>query len=453
MIPESTDESSQLRRLYWYSFLARFGTGMLGWSLLYFSNLAFIADAAYYDRVAGSIADDWLNGRSSAWLELNMGNHGKPVLMVTVLACFYVLTLGVRALPVLIALYCLLTSWTPIWMYRVAACLGLTRQASLTAGRMVAFLPAFVFWSAALYKEGLIHLFMTILMYHGLRFQQTSRTIFLAGVIGCLVVIGLLRFYLFPLLGLTVLLGLLLPGRNASAGSLAGRLVLMVPLTIVIGAGAVGLVLSVDDPAPAVYGGWDEGTHDAIPLDLESAIRKLDVSRRDMATARSGYLPEVSFESVQDVLVFMPKGMLYFMTVPWPWQIGSVTQNLAVVDTAMWLLLFYPMFLAGLPRVAWNEPGGSFLLLAPAIAMCCLYSVFLGNIGTAYRMRIQLWLLMAPFVAAGWQMLKGHRPLATDVVSAPLLREERPWSAPMAPDAPEPEETPVQVEPRLLSFR
>ena len=207
-------------------------------------------------------------------------------------------------------------------------------------------------------------------------------------------------------------MALLLPGRNVSGQSIAARMLVLLPVVGCVAALGIYAVLGTNDTAPDTFGGWEEGTHEEFPRTIEDAVRKIDTARRDLAQTDSGYLPETRLQSISDIILFAPKGTLYFLSVPWPWQLGSVRQTIAIPDTLLWVVIFYPVFLIGLPKLAVHEPGGTFLLLIPAVAMCCLYGVFLGNIGTVYRMRVQVWILLLPVVAVGWEVVNRRPPFA-----------------------------------------
>jgi hypothetical protein len=45
--------------------------------------------------------------------------------------------------------------------------------------------------------------------------------------------------------------------------------------------------------------------------------------------------------------------------------------------------------------------SGSLLLISITLAITCLYGLFVSNVGTAYRLRAQVWLLWTVF--AGWR--------------------------------------------------
>jgi hypothetical protein len=69
---------------------------------------------------------------------------------------------------------------------------------------------------------------------------------------------------------------------------------------------------------------------------------------------------------------------------------------MAIPDTALWVGL-YVFVLLGLGQALARNPQSVLFLLACTIGMTCFYGICIGNVGTAYRMRIQVWLLWCPF--------------------------------------------------------
>jgi hypothetical protein len=144
----------------------------------------------------------------------------------------------------------------------------------------------------------------------------------------------------------------------------------------------------------------------------EGVLVELDARRAGSAReARSGYLQEASVASPEEALQYFPVGLFYFLTVPFPWQFGAVRQNLIIPENVFWLGL-YPLIVVGISRaLKSNRPGTVFLLLMTA-GMCVFYALLAANVGTAYRMRSQVWLLWAPFAAWGWEVWRERRRLA-----------------------------------------
>lgn len=96
---------------------------------------------------------------------------------------------------------------------------------------------------------------------------------------------------------------------------------------------------------------------------------------------------------------FLPVGALYFLSVPLPWELGSFRQNLVIPEMLFWLSQ-YPLIFLGM-REGWRtNRSGSLFVIAVTLGMLLFYALFVGNTGTAYRLRAQIWLFWAVF--AGW---------------------------------------------------
>jgi len=141
----------------------------------------------------------------------------------------------------------------------------------------------------------------------------------------------------------------------------------------------------------------------------EGVLVNLDVRRAGSAReAKSGYFQEASVATPEEALQYFPVGLFYFLTAPFPWQLGAVRQNLIIPENAFWLGL-YPLMVVGIRRaLKSNRPGTMFLLLMTG-GMCVVYALLTANVGTAYRMRSQVWLLWAPFAAWGWEVWRERR--------------------------------------------
>jgi hypothetical protein len=389
------DERHWERRLYWWSFVARFGVGLLGWIIAYFElfNLPLLQDSLYYEEVGASVANEWLAGRSSEWLseaiDHGQGNWG----LVVVIAAFYCLTGGLRLLPLLIAGYCTVTSWTPVLIYRIGRRLGAPLAGARNGAWLVALSPAFAFWSGALYKEGLVLVLLALVVYHVLILQETSDGRSLVIVALCMPALFAVRFYLATLLSLVLVLGLLLArGQPRSEG--LGPTALLRQVVVILIVGTILFVIGFTDRIAQV-----------LPDDVEQGLARIDSSRRDLASQPSGYLIDADVSTPTAALEFLPIGLTYFLAAPFPWQSGSLRQNLTIPETAFWVLL-YPFLFLGL-REAWHRHRqGALLIMLFTGMMCCFYGIYCGNIGVVYRMRVQVWVLWAPLIGWGWEVFR-----------------------------------------------
>jgi hypothetical protein len=389
---QSWEEALLLRRLYWYSFVVRLSLGISGWLMMQLTHIELLQDAVYYEEVGANIANDWLNGRSSSWLATHAPEAHRPVFIVLVVAAVYTMTMGVRVLPLVLAVYSAITAYAPGLTYQIAKEAGASPRAARFSAWLVALSPAFVFWSGALYKEGLILVFLNLSVLYLLRLQTQWDGKALAIVAASLAALGGLRLYLALLIAAAFGVGLVF-GRSSpnQFGRTFPIWMRQITVLVLFAAIVVGMTQLRD-------------VQRLIPEDFQGGLEAIQSSRNDLANANSGYLAGADLSTPGAALRFAPVGMACFLAVPLPWQTGSIRQNMAIPDTALWLLL-YPLVLVGMYRGMRSNPQASLVLILTSLAMVAFYSLLVGNIGTAYRMRVQVWLLWAVFAGMGWEMM------------------------------------------------
>jgi len=383
-------------RLYWWAFLARALVGILAYTLTLSADLPIVEDAQFYEEMGYEVAQDWLAGREVDFSALPEGVQSTRLLVIAI-AVFYYATGGLRVLPGLLIAYSAITALLPVYVYRCTRELQAPETVARQAGWLVAFSPGFVFWSGSLYKEGLTLLLLSVAAYHTLRLQSgwKGRSLTILGV--SVVALWGVRFYLSIVLGLAVALSLLW-GRTADAGRSRG-----VPIFVRQAAIMSVFVLVI------ISVGVMMRTEQVLVESNEGILLNLDVRRAGSAKeAQSGYLQDASVATPEEALQYFPVGLFYFLTVPFPWQMGSFRQNLIIPENVFWLGL-YPLMVIGIRRaLKSNRPGTVFLLLMTG-GMCIVYALLTANVGTTYRMRSQVWLLWAPFAAWGWEAWRERR--------------------------------------------
>jgi hypothetical protein len=396
------NEAAFVRRLYWWSFALRCLAGLGGWLLTQYAELSLMDDASYYDYLAVEMAQDWQAGESSRWLESATGgvHHAWLIgdahhawLMVVMLAVIYFLAGGAHILPVAIIGYCLITAWAPVLTYRLGLQAGAPVKGARVGAWLVALSPAFAFWSGALYKEGLILIVLNLALYHVLRLQERWRPRSLLVLCLCLMAFFGLRFYLAIILGLVLPLGLLF-GRARSQEVGAGPAALLRQVLLVLC--LAGVLYAV---------GFIDLVMQQIPSDLTEGLARVQNSRDDLASVSSGYLRDRSVSSFEEGMLFLPLGLFYFLTVPWPWQLESYRQMLAIPETAVWVLL-YGLVFVGVREGLRRRPQATFVLVFTSLAIAGFYALWVGNAGSAFRLRLQVWGIWAPFVGWGWVTLR-----------------------------------------------
>ncbi len=385
-----------IRQIYWWAFAVRALAGLLAYVATQYFDLLILEDALYYEDMGYYVASQWLSGTSASLSDL-LGPHGSfaAVLIVMIAVIYYVMQ-GIRAVPLLLLVYSAVTAVVPVYTYWLTRELGAPASAAKAAAWLIALSPGFAFWSGALHKEGLTLLILNLACYHVLRLQTRWRLPSLVVVVSSVLALWGLRYYLAILMAAVTALGLLW-GRGSHAGS-TGRPGM--PTFFRQAAVALAFVMAMFS-----VGFVEQGESVLVESD-QGVLVQLDRNRQWLATsADSGYLPGVRLSTPAEAAEYFPVGLTYFLFVPFPWQFGSFRQNAVIPETLFWVLL-YPLVIVGIIRgLRVNRPG-TMVLLGATAGMCVFYALLSGNIGTAYRMRSQVWLLWAPFAAWGWEIVR-----------------------------------------------
>ena len=136
------------------------------------------------------------------------------------------------------------------------------------------------------------------------------------------------------------------------------------------------------------------------PSNIEGFLKSAQAVRLYLTQgALSSYLEGVDIAKPVSALRYLPQGIGYFLTVPFPWEHGSLRQNLILPEMVLWMLL-YPFIFLGMVRGLRLNPQGSILLIMVTAVMVCFYGLYVSNVGIAYRMRSQIWLFWVIFI--GW---------------------------------------------------
>jgi len=104
----------------------------------------------------------------------------------------------------------------------------------------------------------------------------------------------------------------------------------------------------------------------------------------------------------------IPIGFIYLLFAPFPWQLASLRQIVTLPEMLIWWSVF-PMLVLGL----WFSVKFRLRRISPILIFTTMltlaYSVFQGNVGTAYRQRAQILVFYFMFVAVGIVLMKEKR--------------------------------------------
>jgi hypothetical protein len=123
--------------------------------------------------------------------------------------------------------------------------------------------------------------------------------------------------------------------------------------------------------------------------------------RQGLAYGSSAFHVDVAYGSWLDVVTFAPVGVLHFLFAPFPWQ----ATNLAQAATAVENLVFDALVFIALTRWPWVAvtPKGPTLAVALFVAVGVVaFGVVEGNLGTAFRHKMQFLPLMLALLSPAW---------------------------------------------------
>ena len=253
----------------------------------------------------------------------------------------------------------------------------------------VAFFPSFIIWSGQLLKDGLIIFLLVLAITMVLQLQEKISYMAILVLLASLFGIITLRFYIFYMVAIAVAGSFIIgvSNRSASIFRRAGAL-----LVIGVGLTYLGVIRNAS-------------------LDYEryADLERVQISRMDLArSAESGFGEEVDVSTAGGALWSMPVGFAYLMFAPFPWQVSSLRQAITVPEVFLWWATI-PFMISGIVYAVRHRLRSAFPILFFAVTLTLAYSIFQGNVGTAYRQRTQIQVFLFIFIAVGWELWREKR--------------------------------------------
>lgn len=257
------------------------------------------------------------------------------------------------------------------------------------AGLFVAFFPSLVLWSSQGLKDGPIVFLLALAMLATLKLGEKFDLKYLAILVGALFGILSLRFYIFYIL-LTAIIGAFVIGmRGFTASGFLRQFLILI---------AIGLAFTY------------LGISRYASVQVESLdLQRVQRARSDLArSATSGFGKDVDVSTTSGALSAIPVGVVYLLFAPFPWQLASVRQSITLPEMLVWWASFPALVLGLWFGIKYRLREASPILIFMTM-LTLAYSVFQGNVGTAYRQRSQLLVFYFIFVAVGYILLKERR--------------------------------------------
>jgi hypothetical protein len=254
----------------------------------------------------------------------------------------------------------------------------------------VAFYPSLVLWSAQGLKDGPTVFFLAVAILSTLKLGEKLTLKYILVLLCALVALLALRFYIFYMISVAIAGAFIIGMQQITAASFTRQFSAIILL---------GLALT--------YVGVTRSA--GLQFERYGNLQTLQRSRLDLArTADSGFGRDVDVSSTSGALSTIPIGVAYLLFAPFPWQITSLRQSITLPEMVVWWASF-PLLVLGL----WFSVRYRLRMISPILIFTVMltfaYSVFQGNVGTAYRQRSQLLVFYFIFVAVGFVLIKEKR--------------------------------------------
>jgi len=272
-------------------------------------------------------------------------------------------------------------------IYLIAHSIFGNLRVSRIASLFVAFFPSIVLWSSQGLKDGPIVFMLAVAVLLTLRLGEkfSLKNALLLGVV--LATLTTFRFYLFFMVAAAIVGAFTIGLREFTVISFVRQLLIVV---------AIGLALT--------YVGVIQTAN--MQLGYFSELSVVQRSRLDLATsAKSGFGEDVDVSTASGAIQAVPKGIVYLLFAPFPWQLESLRQSITLPEMLVWWGAF-PFLVLGLWFTFRYRLRQSFVIFIFTTMLTLAYSVFQGNVGTAYRQRAQILVFYFIFVAVGIVLLR-----------------------------------------------
>jgi len=258
------------------------------------------------------------------------------------------------------------------------------------AGIAVAFYPSLVLWSAQGLKDGPIVFLLALAVLCTLKLSEKLAAKYIIVLVLALLGLVALRFYVFYMICVAIAGAFVIGMQQVTATSFVRQFTAIILL---------GLALT--------YVGVTRSA--SVQFERYGNLQTLQRSRLDLArSAESGFGRDVDVSSTSGAISTIPMGVLYLLFAPFPWQITSLRQSITLPEMVIWWASF-PFLVLGL----WFAIKYRLRMISPILIFTVMltlsYSVFQGNVGTAYRQRAQLLVFYFIFVAVGFVLMKEKR--------------------------------------------
>ena len=345
----------------------------------------FGGDAHTYDIFGKSLLQSWYgdayhSARYAGFIKSGAGAWG---MLYVVAAVYAVIGENLYAIQLINAS---VGAATAIVVYYVAQTLFNNIRVSRLAAFLVAFFPSLILWTSQALKDGLIILALALAMLATLRLMEKITVGYVLVLTVCLLGLLSLRFYIFYMMVAAVAGSFFIGMKAINTQGFIQRF----------------MAIAVMGLAFTWFGVL---RYAGTQFDRYANLKTIQMSRTDQAAAGSGFGQDVDVSTTEGALTAIPIGLVYLLFAPFPWDMATLRQSITLPEMLVWWAAF-PLLVLGLYFGLRHRLRQVAPIVIFTTMLTIAYSVFQGNVGTAYRQRSQLLVFYFIFVAVGAVLLK-----------------------------------------------
>ena len=273
--------------------------------------------------------------------------------------------------------------------YDVALGMAGSRAIALRTAAYTAFFPSLVLWSALNIRDCWVVLLILLICREAMALQDGLRVAPLLLLAAAVLVVMQFREYIFLAVAAPAVVSFLVRNRAHVARN------------VVLGMLLAGVAIYADR------------AHDSDrrfqTLDLES----MQELRQGAAVGGSRFEPAADISTPGKALMFLPKGLAFFLLAPFPWTVTNLRQLLTLPE----MLFFYsllPAMVRGIAVLVRRHLSRSLMVLLITGGLSFGYSLAEANAGMAYRHRAQVLVFYLAFAAVGVESRRARRVPAVE---------------------------------------
>lgn len=324
----------------------------------------FAPDEATYDSRGEQVAKYW---RGEIPMDPSTRFQGEGQGYYYIVAALYFPFGQLPLLPKLLNAW--IGSLAVLELFRLTRLIGGTETAALRAAKFMAFFPSMILWSSLMIRDVWVQWLLLRLAREiaELKGRRIPSRILSAGVL--IWALTMFRSYLlYAAVGPFVL------------SFIVGRSKDIVRNLLVGSALALALVY---------FGGQSTGGVEKVQTFDLVELQRLRAWSSSAVAAESGFANDADVSTVGGALSLLPTGLAYFFFAPFPWQLGSIRQSLAIPE-ALFFYTLVPGILAGILFLFRERLADSLGVLLVTMTVTFGYAIGQGNVGTLYRHKAQV---------------------------------------------------------------